>query len=131
LRNRLTKFRDAGAGSVFGATILKGLDSGRLDMLWSIHVGLSSAEAVNFNAFGFHGLGLAVNGKSEGWCELLKSGRCFHEKELICFCTAQSRERGKLSVRRAMRQQTTFTPASKNGPAFQKLVTLTTARTSV
>ena len=85
LGNRLAEFRNAGTGSVFGATILEGLDGGRLDMFRGVHVGLSSAEAVNFDAFGFHGLGLAVNGKSEGWCELLKSGRCFHEKELFCF----------------------------------------------
>jgi hypothetical protein len=32
------------------------------------------------------------------------------KKNCIVFCDAQSRERGKVSVRRAMRQQTTFAP---------------------
>jgi hypothetical protein len=81
-------------------------------MFRSIHVRLAGAETVNFDAFGFHGLGLAVNGKREGWCELLKSGRCFHERSLfLIYDVTQSRERGKVSVRRAMRQQTTFAPA--------------------
>jgi hypothetical protein len=109
LGNRLTEFRDAGAGSVFGATILKGFDSSRLDVFRSVHVGLTGAEAINFDAFGFHGLGLAVNGKRERWCELLKSGRCFHEKNDFVFGATLSRERGKVSVRCAMRQQATFT----------------------
>jgi hypothetical protein len=69
---------------------LERLHRSRLDVFRSIHVRLTGAETVNFDAFGFHGLGLAVNGKSEGWCEVLKSGRCIHEKRIVLFAASHS-----------------------------------------
>jgi hypothetical protein len=53
------------------------------------------------------------------------------KKNCLFSVLAQSRERGKVSVRLAMRQQTTFAPVFKKRPAFQMLMTLTTAQKSV
>jgi hypothetical protein len=49
----------------------------------------------------------------------------------LIYDIAQSRERGKLSVRRAMRQQTTFVPARQKQPRFSTAMTLTTSLKSV
>jgi len=39
-----------------------------------IEVGLAGAEADDILAFGLHGLGLAIDGKSEGRSEFLDAG---------------------------------------------------------
>ena len=63
--NRLTKFRNAGTGCVFGKSRFQSRDGSSLNVFGSVEVRLACSEAANIDPFGFHRLGLAVDRKGK------------------------------------------------------------------
>src|SRR5262249_32705318 len=65
--NCLAQFRDAGTGGVFGKARFEGCHCSGLNVLRSIKIRLTCSEGADIDPFRFHGLGLAVDRKGEGW----------------------------------------------------------------
>ena len=65
VRDRLTQLRDAGAGRVFCEASLERFDRRLFDVLGGVKIRFTGAEAAHVDAFGLHGLGLAVNRERE------------------------------------------------------------------
>ena len=78
LADRRAQLGDAGARGVFGETFLQRLDRRFFDVLRCVEVGFARPEPADVDALGAHGLGLAVDGESEGGGELDGVGREIH-----------------------------------------------------
>src|SRR5207247_8710810 len=63
--NRLAKFRDASAWRVFREPGFQRLDCGPFYVFGCIKIRFACTEAADVDAFGFHGLRLAIDGESK------------------------------------------------------------------
>ena len=84
LRNRLTQFRDASAGRVFGKAGLQRLDRGLFYVLGCIEVRFACAETADIYALGFHGFGFAIDRESKRRAQLSGAFGNFHRSRAGC-----------------------------------------------